>query len=238
MLVEQNVPKMHILQRNESSKANGLVVVIDVLRAFTTAAYALGSGAEKIILTSKADEAKALAKAIPGSLTLGEENGRPIPGFDYDISPWSISGHDLTGKIIILLAESATQGITHSSQCKKILASSFVVAEATIARIHALAPPELFFLITGSEDGSEDLALADYLHDRIAGKYSGPMGPYLRRVASSPAGRFLQQHQDEYPLSDLDAALAVDAFPFAIEAYKEGGLMVLQAVKPNGSGWR
>lgn len=238
MLVEHKVPKMHILQRNESSQATGLVVVIDVLRAFTTAAYALGSGAEKIILTSKIDEAKALAKAIPGSLTIGEDKGKHIQGFDFDNSPWSINGHDLTGKIMIQRTSSGTQGITQCSHCTHILASSFVVAEATIARIQALAPPTVYFLITGSEDGSEDMALAEYFQARLNHTYEGPMGPYLRKVSNSPAGRFLQQHHDEYPLSDLDAALAVDSFPFAMEAFKEGGLMVLQPVKTNGHIWR
>ena len=40
--------------------ADGLVVVIDVLRAFSTAAYALAAGAESITLVGGAEEALAL----------------------------------------------------------------------------------------------------------------------------------------------------------------------------------
>ena len=41
---------INIYQRQDSSKAEGLCVVIDVLRAFTTAAFAFAAGAEEIIL--------------------------------------------------------------------------------------------------------------------------------------------------------------------------------------------
>ena len=43
-------------------RAKGTVVVIDVFRAFTTAAVAFARGVEKIILTAEPDEALALRK--------------------------------------------------------------------------------------------------------------------------------------------------------------------------------
>lgn len=238
MLIEQKIPKISILRRDQSCEAKGVVVVIDVLRAFTTAAYAFASGADKVVIVSKVDEAKALAKVIPGALTMGEEGGRYIPGFTFDNSPWSFFGVDLHGKILIQRTSSGTQGVMQCAHAEKILVSSFVVAEATIARILALDPTEVSLIVTGTQDGSEDLSLAEYLQARLQNRFDGYMSPYLKKVTNSPAGMHAKDHHGDYPMSDLDAALAVDAFPFAMEIVRESNLLVLQPVKPNGSHWR
>lgn len=58
--------------------ATGEVVIIDVLRAFTTAACAFAAGIEEIELVSRIEE----ALARPG-FRLGEVGGRLIPAFDF-----------------------------------------------------------------------------------------------------------------------------------------------------------
>jgi len=58
-----------------ASAATGVVVVIDVLRAFTTAAYAFGAGIAEIELVATREE----AFAAPG-FRMGEVGGRLIPG--------------------------------------------------------------------------------------------------------------------------------------------------------------
>ena len=45
-------------------KATGLVVVVDVIRAFTAAAFAFAGGADSIILVSTVDEAMALHDSV------------------------------------------------------------------------------------------------------------------------------------------------------------------------------
>ena len=49
----------------EADQARGAVVVIDVLRAFTTAAFAFTRGANRILPVSSVDEALALQQATP-----------------------------------------------------------------------------------------------------------------------------------------------------------------------------
>jgi 2-phosphosulfolactate phosphatase len=70
--------------------ATGLVVVIDVLRAFTTSAFLFQAGAEEIILVSGVDEAFQLRKEIPDSIIVGEVDGIRVPGFDLGNSPSTI----------------------------------------------------------------------------------------------------------------------------------------------------
>ena len=57
-------------------EAEGTVVVIDVLRAFTTAAIALARGAEKLLLVATPDEARRLREDGQGDLCVGEVGGR------------------------------------------------------------------------------------------------------------------------------------------------------------------
>lgn len=67
------------LARWELDGVGGAVVVIDVIRAFTTAAYAFGSGAREIYLVGDVDEALDFKAAHPGTLALGENRGlRPL----------------------------------------------------------------------------------------------------------------------------------------------------------------
>lgn len=238
MLSLIKIPSISILRRSESQQATGLVVVIDVLRAFTTAAYAFASGAEKIILISNIEEARDLAKQIPGSLLTGEREGLYIEGFDFDNSPLAFRDIDLSGRTLIQRTSSGTQGAILCKHCSTMLVSSFVVAEATLARISFLAPEHLTLFVTGTVDGSEDLALAKYFKDRFDGAYRGNMGPYLRKVVESPAGIHITRESLETGApSDLDAALAVDVFPFSMQVFQEEGHLVVRPVKADGTLW-
>lgn len=64
--------KINIYRRNECFKAKGLCVVIDVLRAFTTAAYAFAAGAKEIVLVSTAEEAFRMHEEDNSLILMGE----------------------------------------------------------------------------------------------------------------------------------------------------------------------
>jgi hypothetical protein len=77
--------------------ATGVVVAIDVLRAFSTAAYAFAAGARDITLVSTVEEALALRERSPELRLMGEANGLRIPGFDFSNSPADVAAADLRG---------------------------------------------------------------------------------------------------------------------------------------------
>src|SRR5215831_16211864 len=82
-------------------RAAGTVAVIDVFRAFTTAAVALANGASRIVMVRTIEEALALRDAGIGQICMGEVRGRAPPGFDFGNSPFEISGVDFHGQTII-----------------------------------------------------------------------------------------------------------------------------------------
>src|SRR6185295_5552202 len=82
----------------EAPGAVGAVVVVDVLRAFTSAAYAFAAGASRIWLVQSVEEALAMKAAHSGLLAMGEDLGRRVPGFDYSNSPAEVARADLGGR--------------------------------------------------------------------------------------------------------------------------------------------
>lgn len=199
--------------------ATGLVVVIDVLRAFTMAAHVLDRGAAEIWPVSGIDEAFALRRDHPGVLVMGEQDGITVPGFDTGNSPSQLDGLDLAGRTIVQRTTAGTQGVVRSVSADDLLAASFVCAAATVRAIRERAAGRVTFVVTGADDrrdGDEDRACADYLADLLRGGRPDPT-PYLRRVPMSTAGRpFADPDRDDSPVADLDLAMQVDRFDFAL----------------------
>ena len=68
-------------------------VVIDVLRATTTIAWALENGADSVQAFADIDELKTQAKSFPKSdrVLVGERGGKKLEGFDLGNSPLGVS---------------------------------------------------------------------------------------------------------------------------------------------------
>lgn len=227
--------KIQKLRLPECHTAEGLVVVIDVIRAFTTAAFAFAAGADKIVAVGTISEAFDAQKKYQDSLIMGEENGLLVPGFHYGNSPVEIAQQNLQGKTLIQRTSSGTQGIVRSKKAEQMLVSSFVIAEATLKRIQNIAPRQVGFIVTGTtRGGEEDLALAEYLEEKlIHGKADSNL--YLERVVQSPTGlAFASGKYPHSPKHDLDSACEIDRFPFAIEVTKEDGYDVLRPIDASG----
>src|SRR3954471_20531579 len=96
--------------RWELDGVGGVVIAIDVLRAFTTAAYALAGGATAIWLVAEVDEAIELGRSIPGACVMGENRGRRPEGFDLSNSPVAVSEADVAGREIVQRTSAGTQG--------------------------------------------------------------------------------------------------------------------------------
>jgi hypothetical protein len=63
--------------------AIGTTVIIDVFRAFTTAAVALSGGARRIVMVDTLDKALVLRSSGVGDYCIGERDSIKPPGFDF-----------------------------------------------------------------------------------------------------------------------------------------------------------
>lgn len=215
--------------------ATGVVVVIDVVRAFTNAAFAFSRGAKEIYPVSTVEEALKFKAEVPNSLACGEVGGIPPEGFDFGNSPTYTNTLDLNGRTLVQRTGAGTQGIVRSVKAVSMLAASLVVTNATITHISKLNPHCVTFVITGQiEDGrgDEDLACAEYFEALLRGQKPDP-APYIERVYNSRDALFhLDPNLPEFPKSDLDYCTNIDAFDFVMSITRENGRPVMRAIKP------
>ncbi|ULR56337.1 2-phosphosulfolactate phosphatase [Streptomyces deccanensis] len=218
-----------------------VAVVIDVMRAFTVAAWAFAQGAEKIVLAESLDDALALKAGHPDWVAL--KDGPPAPGFDAVNSPGMLRSMDLGGRTVVQKTTAGTVGALAVKDASLVLCASFVVAEATARVLRARESDNVTFVVTG-EDGraDEDLACAQYIARRAAeagaeAEAEAEAGAgtdaaeFLRRAADSRAATELAEgvRQGVHP-DDVALCLELDRFGFAMVAALEGPLMVLRRV--------
>jgi 2-phosphosulfolactate phosphatase len=130
-----------------ATRATGTVAIIDVFRAFTTAAVALANGASKIVMVGTVEEAFKLREAGIGQICMGEVRGRAPPGFDFGNSPFEISGVDFGGKTILQRTSAGTQGVVEAAtKAERLYAVSLVTAEATVRALLS-GPPNRVSLV-------------------------------------------------------------------------------------------
>jgi 2-phosphosulfolactate phosphatase len=218
----------------EAGQISGIAVVIDVLRAFTTAAWAFELGVERIVLTDDLAAALRLKASIPGALAL--KDGEPAPGFDLINSPVMLSHRtDLAGMTIVQRTTHGTRGAVAARGAERLYCASFVCAAATASVIRRDGRRAAGFVVTG-DDGraEEDRACAEYIA-ALLDDPSVDAGPYVAIAAGSRAGaRLLGQavagsrgvHED-----DVEMCLEANRFDFAMLARDEDGLLVLRRVE-------
>jgi 2-phosphosulfolactate phosphatase len=230
------------LDNSQAAQASGVVVVVDVIRAFTTAAYAFAGRARDIVLTDEVETALALRERFRRAgfghvWVMGEVNGIKPEGFDLGNSPSALRGVDLSGRRLIQRTSAGTQGVVRSSvEADVLLACSLCVAAATARYIKDLGPETVTFVITGAlagnkvHTGEEDMACADYVEALLRGE-APVREAIVRRVLESPNGRgFLDPNRPELPAEDMAYCTAIDRFDFCLRVTRQDGLLVMTPV--------
>ena len=207
-----------------------VAVVVDVMRAFTVAAWAFNLRAEKIILVGSAEEALALKAGHPDWIAV--KDGPPAQGFDVVNSPGQLRAIDVTGCTLVQTTTFGTMGALAAKETPLLMCASFVVAGATAHLLRARRASEVTFIITGDGgEADEDLACADYIAQLAAGLKVKP-DAFISRAARSAAAANLAEgvrrgYQGIHP-DDVDLCLEVNRFPFAMTAREEDGRLTLR----------
>ncbi|MGW7175739.1 2-phosphosulfolactate phosphatase [Streptomyces xanthophaeus] len=212
---------------DDLAEVPSVAVVVDVMRAFTVAAWAFGQGAEKIVLAGSLDEALALKARHPDWVAL--KDGPAAPGFDTVNSPGLLRSMDLGGRTVVQKTTAGTVGALAVKDAPLVLCAGFVVAEATARLLRTRRSGSVTFVVTGEGgQADEDLACAQYIARRVTEADTDP-AEFLRRGAESRAASELLQgvRQGVHP-DDVALCLEIDRFPFAMVATSEGPLMVLR----------
>ena len=197
-------------------------MIVDVFRAFTTAAFCVAAGAREIVLVSDHQQALAMKRTDPKLFLTGEIDGRPIPGFDVGNSPSRILGMDLEGRRVVQRTSSGTQGAVAASGADAIVLGSFVIAAATVRYLRDRAP-EVTIVAMGQnakEDADEDLQCARYLAAALGDER--PSMPLITLLADRDG----EGWPAWFPRRDAELALEVDRFSFALPVSREDDLLI------------
>lgn len=230
---------MQITQTTLASCAGsvGAVVVIDVLRSFSTAAYAFAAGARRIHPVETPEAALQLRASLPDALTMGAFGGGwPIPGFDLDNAPSRVAGQDLRDRTLIQCTAAGVRGLLRCPDASPLLAGSLVCARATARFLLRRRAERITLVVTGDwsdRDGDEDRACAEYLEALLRGQTPDP-AVFAQRVADSDFGRrFIEPDHPALPAADVSYAAAVDRFDFAMLVRRTTGPLVLEPADPD-----
>ena len=215
-------------------QAEGVAIVIDVLRAFTCAALMMHLGVEKIILLAEPDAVLDF-KRKKGYLAVGEVDGIKVPGFDLGNSPASIlaAGQGLfVGRTVAQRTSAGVTGaVAAARRSEAVILGSYVTAGAIARYIQKLEPqPYVVSLVAmgsaGTEITPDDEACADYIEHLLIGRPYDYVAALQRVVEHECTQKFLRADQPHYPPEDPLYCLQRDLFDFVLVATLEDGQLV------------
>ena len=203
-----------------AQQAKGLAVVIDVFRAFTTAAVVINNGAEKIIPVGTVDEAFEMKRTNHGVVLMGERDGKQVSGFDFGNSPHEVRNVDFTGLTVVQTTSAGTRGLVAASGADIVLPGSFVMADAIVEYIRK-GDPEVVSLVAmgwgGHEKALEDESLAEYIESKLKGG-EPDFESMKARIRENPEGaKFFDKTQKTFVEGDFHAAMDINRFDFCLK---------------------
>src|SRR5262249_45999074 len=100
------------------------IVVVDVIRATTTAITAAAMG-RRCFPAASVEGALAMAGGFPDPLLAGESSGSKPMSFELDNSPAELAGRTDTYRPLILVSSSGTRVIHEAAGCDAVYLSCF-----------------------------------------------------------------------------------------------------------------
>lgn len=116
----------HLLPPQPGTFGSGdIAIVVDILRATSVMTSALHAGAEAIYPCLEIEEAKSLARSLPGSLLCGERQGLMPAGFDLGNSPGDYTKARCKGRPVVMTTTNGTRALIASASAGMVYTVSF-----------------------------------------------------------------------------------------------------------------
>ena len=221
----------------DAREAVGAAVIIDVFRAFTTAAIAFDRGATEITLVAEAADALALHRSGVGDLLMGEVDGKRPEGFDFGNSPHEISQADVAGKSLVQSTRAGTVGVAAAANAETVYLGSFVVAQATVEAIRRERPETVSIIAMGDQGrvrSDEDEQCGIYLRNVLEGRRPSFDAVKSLIMTGGATQKFFDPNQSQFHPEDVTLALELDRYPFAMKITREDSLLVARKHEVEG----
>jgi len=212
-----------------AEEVEGLVIVIDVFRAFSCEPLFFHFGARRVILEADPDKALAFKRENPEFILVGEVNEVPMEGAELGNSPSHIimKGASYFGDKTVI--HRTTAGVTGAAAaCKRadeVILGSFVMAKAVAGYVKSKRPDQVTLLAMGEraqKKAAEDEACADYLEHLLTGTPYDPVQAFKDIVFQQTAQKFIQGTREYLPKEDPVFCLQRDLFDFVLMVERAG----------------
>lgn len=119
--------------------AGRVVAVIDVLRASTTIAAALASGARSVVPLGSAEQVIERGRAYARSEVrlAGERRMLAVPGFDFGNSPREFTTDAVDGRTVLLATTNGTPALLAAQSARDVVVASYVNFSAVLVFLRA-----------------------------------------------------------------------------------------------------
>ncbi len=215
--------------------AEGVAIVVDTFRAFSTAAYAQAAGVGPHYLTDTLDQARQLAHVHPGSVLCGESGGVKPPDFDIGNSPAEVLAGDVEGRVFVQRTSAGTRCVLAALESASLVyPASLVVASSTAA---SAIGADLVTIVACGRHGTTPAVEDDATGQLIAYlmRDSGDPERVSAKIATSVARSDSAQRLIDAPWAhpdDVALCTDVDRFDFTMVATRHStGLATLTIVE-------
>ena len=227
---------IQILQLLEGARqAEGLTVVIDVLRAFSLECFLAQWGAAELRPVGALEEAFAWRERDPSALLIGERGGAKCEGFDFGNSPTGIPPEAIRGRRVIHTTSAGTQGVTGAVHATEILTGSLVNAGAVAAYVRQQSPARVSLVCMGNagvREAPEDLLCAEYIRSLILDEPIPDLEARIRALRRHGGEHFFNPAtQHIYPEPDFWVCMQRNIFPFVLRVRRDASGLYMEKVR-------
>ncbi len=227
-----NVEIYHLIEG--AKQADGLVVIIDVFRAFSLECYLYAFGAREVRPIGSLEETFAWRERDPSCLLVGERHGRRVEGCDLGNSPSSLDPEQLRSRRIIHSTSAGTQGIVNAIHAQEIITGSFVNAKAIAKYIRKQAPEKVSLVCMGKEGlapAEEDELCAVFLRSLLTARPLRDIDVRLKALRTGGGRHFFDPAlQDVYPEQDFWMCIALNRFDFILRIRRDADGLISEQV--------
>jgi 2-phosphosulfolactate phosphatase len=208
-----------------AADARGIVVVIDVLRAFSCSALMFHYGSRDLALVRTPQEALGFRERDRDYLVAGEVKGVKVEGFDIGNSPADIVSKGesfFRGRRVAARSSAGTQGVlAAAARAEVVMLGSYMTAAATAARIRERAGDDTTITLVamgfeGVRTSVEDERCGDYLEHLLTGKPYDHLQAIWDCLHDPEIAASLRGEHEYRPKEDIVLALQRDLFDFVM----------------------
>ena len=212
--------------------AQGTVVVIDVLRAFSCSALMFHYGVRDLALVRTPEEALAFRDRDPDYLVAGEVKGVKVPGFDLGNSPADIVAKGeafFRSRRVAVRSSAGTQGVLAAvAHADQVILGAYMTASAIARYVTAQTSSEasvrrcdgtvtiVAMGFEGVRPSVEDERCGDYIEHLLTGKPYDHLAAMWECLNDPDIAASLRGEHHYRPKEDIVLALQRDLFDFAM----------------------